>query len=245
MSDIKLYQGDCLPILKQMQDNSVDLILTDPPYEYDNHGGGNTELAQRKLVKEKHIDFMSSGFDLTILNEFLRVCITPNILMFCSNQQISKLMGYFESKGIPVTLLVWHKINPPPLCNGKYLSDCEFVVYAHGKNATFNNDCPFDFKKKVYVSSVVPAKDRLHPAQKPIDLLNQYIQLHSNPEDTILDPFMGSGSTGVACKNLNRNFIGMELNPDYFQIAKQRIADSVQIHSVPDNTVQMKAKKLF
>lgn len=226
---IDLRCGDCLEIMKDIEDNSVDMVIIDPPYENDNHGGGTTELAQRKLVKDLHIDFMSGGFDYDIVfKELLRICKIPNMMIFCSNKQVSKIMSYFEAiPKITTTLLVWHKTNPSPLCNGKYLSDCEFVVYVRGKGATFNNDTPFEFKHKVYTSPIVSNKNRLHPAQKPIELLERYILLHSKENDIVLDVFMGSGSTGVACVNTNRNFIGIELDEGYFEIANKRIKEAL------------------
>jgi DNA modification methylase len=218
------FKGDCLDIMKNIPDNSVDMILTDPPYKNENHGGGQTELAQRKLVKDLHIDFISNGFNYEeIFTQMLRICKIPNFFIFCSNKQISTIMGYFESKKLSTTLLVWNKTNPAPLCNGKYLSDCEFIVYVRGKGATFNNNTPFDYKKKCFISSIVPNKTRFHPTEKPIDLLTQYILLHSNKNSVIIDPFMGSGSTCVACKNTNRRYIGIELDKKYFDIAVERI----------------------
>ena len=246
MADIKLLQGDCLELLKDIPDKSIDLILTDPPYECENHGGGSAELAQRDLVKNLHIDFMSNGFAYdSVFSEFLRICRTPNCLIFCSNSQISTIMSWFEAKSIPTTLLVWYKENPIPLCNGKYLSDCEFIVYVHGKGATFNDSCPFEFKHKLYSSPIVPANNRFHPAQKPIELLEQYILLHSNSSATILDPFMGSGSTAIACYNTDRNFIGMELNKDYYHIAEQRLEAAKHGRTPVINKDTVNSKKLF
>ena len=224
MSNIQLINGDCIEQMKAMADKSVDLILTDPPYECENHGGGQAALAQRQLVRDKHIDFMSAGFDYDqILTEFIRLCRIPNILMFCSNKQVSTLMSWFEQRQIPVDLLVWSKVNPIPLCNGKYLSDCEFIVYAHGKGAVFNNECPYEFKRKVYSSVIVSSANRLHPAQKPVELLQRYISLHTMTGATVFDPFMGSGSTAIAAYNTERDFIGVELDKDYFSTAKQRL----------------------
>lgn len=237
MSDIELMQGDCLELMKKIPDKSIDMILTDPPYELDNHGGGSTELANRKLVKNKHIDFISKGFSYDLVfKEMLRVCKIPNIFIFCSNKQITKIMGFFEkNKNLSVTLLVWNKTNPSPLCNGKYLSDVEFVVYIRGKGATFNNDTPFEYKHKVFVSPIVPNKNRYHPTQKPVELLERYIRLHTKENDLILDLFMGSGTTGVACVHTNRNFIGMELDEYYFNIAKERIKDEKRVYFSSDS----------
>lgn len=221
-----LIKGDCFEVIKKMPDKSVDLILTDVPYLLDNHGGGNTDLAQRKLVKEKHIDFMSSGIDYNVIfPEFVRICKKPNMLIFCSNDQVPFFMKWFIDNKLKTTLLVWEKTNPSPLCNGKYLSDLEFVVYVHTNGSTFNNNCPFAYKRKLYTSPIVNNKNRLHPAQKNIKQLEQYIQLHSNNDDTIFDPYVGSGSTCIACINTNRNYIGIERDEYYYNIACQRISD--------------------
>ncbi len=225
MSNTQLYKGDCLELMKGLPDKSIDLILTDPPYELNMIGGsGKNCFSERKLVKEKHIGFISNGFNYDLIfNDFLRLCKVPNMLIFCSNAQVSKIMGWFEEKGLYTTLLVWHKTNPIPLCNKTYLSDVEFVVYIRGKGATFNNDTPFEYKSKVYTSPIVSNAKRLHPTQKSVLHLMQYIKLHSKEGDTILDPFMGSGTTGVAAVKNNRNFIGYEINEEFFKIAEQRI----------------------
>lgn len=229
MSKYKLAQGDCLELMKKIKDKSIDLIVTDPPYELDNHGGGKTDFAQRQLVKDLHIDFISDGFDYDLVfNEFLRICKTPNIIIFCSNKQITKIMSWFENKKLNTTLLVWKKTNPIPLCNGKYISDSEFIVYVRGKNAPFNNDRPTSEKYKVKIFPTVSSKQRKHPTEKPVKLLEELINLHSFEKNWIFDPFMGGGSTGIACMNTNRNFIGFELNEDYFNIAKERIESAVQ-----------------
>lgn len=225
---IELYKGDCLEILKKIKSKSIDLILTDPPYELENHGGGKTDLAQRELVKNKHIDFTSGGYDMDLVfSEFLRICKTPNILIFCSNKQISRIMNFFESKKLSTTLLIWNKTNPSPLCNGKHLSDIEFIIYVRGKNATFNNNTPFEYKRKVFTSPITPNKFRYHPTQKPIELIKQYIELHSNENDIILDPFMGSGTIAIPCMQLNRNFIGIEIDEKYFNISDKRINENI------------------
>jgi len=224
--DIELRNCDCIEIMDKMIASgfTVDCIVTDPPYKLDNHGGGKTDLAQRKLVKDLHIDFMSKSFDYeSVFSRMLKIQKKPNMLIFCSNKQISSIMSFFEQKKLSTTLLVWNKTNPSPLCNSKHVSDLEFIVYVRGKGVTFNNDTPFSFKRKLYTSQVVGKKDRFHAAQKPVELLEQYIKLHTNENDIVFDAFMGSGSTGVACVNTNRRFIGVELDSKYFEIAKERI----------------------
>lgn len=224
-----IYCGDCLELMQDIPDGSVDFVLTDPPYEYENHGGGKSELANRKLVKERHIDFISDGFDYnSVFDEFLRICKIPNILMFCSNKQVSRVMSWFENKKLSTTLLVWHKTNPIPFANGKHLSDIEFLVYVHGKGATFNNDVPLSYKSKLYTSSVVSNKARLHPTQKSVEQLCRYIKTFTKQDDVVLDCFVGSGTTCVAAIKENRRYIGIELDKGFFEIAQKRIKEELQ-----------------
>lgn len=221
----KLLKGDCLELMKDIPDKSIDLILTDPPYLQENHGGGKSNFAQRKLVKmpKQTIGFISNSFDMeNTFSEFERICKTTNIIIFCSNKQVSKIMNYWEQKKYSVTLLVWDKTNPVPLGNGKYISNLEFIIYVRGKNATYNNK-GYEYQLKTFRYPFPGGKGRYHPTQKPIDLIERLLEIHSNENDTILDCFMGSGTTGVACKELNRNFIGIEIDEKYFEIACERI----------------------
>lgn len=223
--EIKLYHGDCLDIMKKLiSDNvKVDCIITDPPYVLDLHGGGQNDLGKRKLTKDKHIEFISGGFSTECFELMLKLQSIPNLLIFCSNKQVSTIMSFFEQKNLTTTLLVWEKTNPSPLCNGKHLSDIEFIVYVRGKGATFNNDTPYEYKKKIYTSPVVSNKNRLHPTQKSVVHIQQYIKLHTKENDVVLDPFMGSGTTAIACINTDRRFIGIEIDENYYNIASQRI----------------------
>ena len=228
--DYKLYKGDCLEVMDRLIEEGAkfDLILTDPPYELDNHGKGKNDFKDRKLVKDNHIGFMSNGFDYNdVFDKMLKLQYTPNILIFCSNKQISKIMSYFESKKLSCTLLIWNKSNPIPLCNGKYVSDVEFIVYVRGKKAPFNNGVGIKYKYKVKKYPTVNAKQRFHPSEKPVALLEELINLHSFEGQKVLDCFMGSGSTGVACINTNREFTGIELDEKYFDISIQRLENLV------------------
>lgn len=138
--------------------------------------------------------------------------------MFCGTEQVSAIRATMVEKGLSTRLCIWEKTNPSPM-NGQviWLSGIECCVYGKKKNATFNEHC----KNTVFRFPTV--KGKLHPTQKPIDLMKYLIEVSSNENDIVLDPFMGSGSTGVACINTNRSFIGIELDKTYFDIAKERI----------------------
>lgn len=230
IGDFMIHHGDCFEIMQNYVEAGVkvDCIITDPPYELTNNGGGigNNDFTNRKLVKERHLNFISKGFDYEKCFElFLKLQDIPNILIFCSNNQVSKTMKWFEDRKLITTLLVWNKTNPVPLCNGKHLSDVEFVVYVRGKGETFNNEVPFDFKRKVYTSPIVSNKNRLHPTQKSVEHIERFIQLHTKVGDAVFDPFMGSGTKGVASIKLRRQFIGCEIDMNYFKSAYNRLME--------------------
>ena len=226
MNKVQLYNDDCLKVLPELiqEGVKVDMILSDIPYEFDLNGGCTGKMAKRAKKVKDSIRDISNGIDYdTTFNYFMQICNIPNFLIFCSNKQISKIMGWFEDKGLAVTLLVWHKTNAIPCCNLTYISDLEFIVYVRGKGAYWNNDLPMAMKSKVFTSPMTPSINRQHPAQKRIDQLDRYIQLHSKEDDTILDAFMGSGTTGVSAVKNKRNFIGIEIDNKYFDIAKLNI----------------------
>ena len=218
---MKLYNADCLDKLKEIQDNSIDLIVTDPPYDVDNHGGGISKLGHR--VAHKQIETISNSFDFAILDELCRVMKKINIYLFCSQKQLLPLINYFTNKHCNWNLLTWHKTNPIPCCNNKYLNDTEFLLFFREKGVPLYGT--YETKKTYYVTPLNTIDKKLykHPTCKPIGILKNLIINSSNENDTVLDPFMGSGSTGIACLNTNRNFVGIELDKTYFDIAQNRI----------------------
>lgn len=211
MSNVTLYNGDCLELMNEIPNGSVDLALTDIPYGKVNRKSNGL----RNLDKGK-ADIVT--FDLKELTETLCDKTKGSIYMFCGTEQVSTIRAKMVEKGLSTRLCIWEKTNPSPM-NGQviWLSGIECCVYGKKKNATFNEHC----KNTVFRFPTV--KGKLHPTQKPIDLMKYLIEVSSNENDTVLDPFMGSGSTGVACVNTNRNFIGIELDKNYFDIAKCRI----------------------
>ncbi len=224
MSDVKLYKGDCLELMKNIVDKSVDLICTDIPYELAPHGGTNCAFAERVIRMRDSVEFIANGIDYDkVFSEFIRVCKIPNMIIFCSNLQIGKIISFFSAKELKTDLLVWEKSNPAPLCNGKYISDLEYIIYVHDKGSPFNNAVPIEWKRKCKVYPIMVDKDKLHPTQKPQRLMTELVMTHSFENQVVLDPFMGSGTTGAACVLNKRNFIGIEKEDEYFNIAKDRL----------------------
>lgn len=228
MSKIKLINGDCLSEMITCKKGGIDFICTDPPYEISNSGGGMMDRNNRNFIKE--VDSMGmakSNFDVT---GFLNKCIPMfkdkqsfNGVFFLSLKQLHSYIGFAIENGFQYGLTYWHKSDPAPLCNSKYLNDVEIAIYIKGKNARIKGS--YASKSLVYNSGTNRADKKLfdHPTIKPVPLIEKYLTNHSDEESIVFDPFMGSGTTGIACKNLNRNFIGIELDEKYFNIAKERI----------------------
>ena len=220
MVDLRL--GDCLELMKDIPDGSVDLVLTDPPYIIETVGAGIYKQSDKQYVKE--IDGIKDGFDEKVLDEICRVMKKINVYFFCSQKQIIPLIDYFVKKNnCNWNILSWHKSNPVPACGNKYLTDTEFVLFFREKGVKIYGEYETKFTYYVTPLNQKDKKQYEHPTIKPIKILQNLIVNSTLENGVVLDCFMGSGSTGVACVNTNRRFIGIELDDKYFEIAKQRI----------------------
>ena len=230
---VNLIYGDCIEELKKIPNGSIDLIVTDPPYEFrkeDNGGGGM--LNTRKYDKEIHtklgsVNKLDCGITLNFLESTKRLFKKGyNAVYFCNQHQLNMYISFAEKNKYRFNILVWHKTNPIPLCNNKYLDDLEFQIQIKSKDYKILGD--YSTKSKCYTSQI-NKKDKLlynHPTIKPLELVEKLIINHSIENNTVLDCFMGSGTTGVACKELNRSFIGIEIDKEYYEIAKRRIEEA-------------------
>ena len=225
---IDLRQGDCLEIMKDIPDKSIDLIVIDPPYELETQRGGgffrNSNEKRRKYQDE--IENMMTGISEQLLDILCNKMKKVNIYIFCSRTQMLTLLNYANKNNFSWNLLTWHKTNPIPTCNNKYLNDTEYIVFMREKGVQVFGS--YHTKKSYFITSVNKKEKQLygHPTIKPLDIIENLIINSSQENDTILDCFMGSGTTGVACKELHRNFIGIELDKKYFEIAKKRIEET-------------------
>ena len=212
---IKLLQGDCMELMNNIPNESIDLVLTDIPYNVVNR----EDNGLRKLDKE-NADILT--FDLINFLEQLYDKAKSTIIIFCGKEQVSIIHSFFNDKQKKgkgtVRQLIWEKSNPSPM-NGQhiYLSGVENAIWFKKRGGTFNAHC----KNTVFKYPI--GRSRLHPTEKNHLLLQELILDNSNENDLILDPCMGSGSTGVVALQNNRNFLGIELNQNYFEIAKNRL----------------------
>ena len=217
---IVIYHGDNRDILPML--DKVDLVLTDPPYDISGSPPGKSHygMSLRKFESDSFVD-LTNGFNVEILSDVKMELF--NCFCFCSNKQISGLMQYGENNKYITTLLVWHKNNAAPFANGVWRNDIEYCVHMRAKGSTFQGDAIQ--KQKVFTHPIVVNKS--HPTVKPIKLINKYLLIGSNIGETILDPFMGSGTTLVAAKNLGRKAIGIEMEEKYCEIAVNRLRQGV------------------
>ena len=221
----KIYNMDCIQGMRQMPDKSVDLVVTDPPYLIETSGAGIYKQDDKQYVKE--LNEMKDGFSREVLDELCRIMKKLNIYFFCSQKQIIPLLDYFvKEKKCNWNLLTWHKSNPVPACGNKYLTDTEFILFFREKGVKIYGEYKSKFTYYVTPLNQKDKKTYGHPTIKPLDMVSNFIINSSKEGDIVFDPFMGSGTTAVAAMKCNRNFLGYELNPDYYEICNKRIKEA-------------------
>ena len=235
---IRLYNNDCVEVLKSLESESIDLILTDPPYNL----GLFMENRATNLKKMRENFFGAAGWDNmeyiewinsmdSFFKESSRICKKgASIIIFMSIIKVESIIKLAEKYGFYYkTTGIWHKKNPMPRnMNLHFVNSTEAWIYFiyKRKTGTFNNDSKLyhDFIETSLVTKNEKTYGK-HPTQKPLELINHFVKLLSNKGDMVLDPFMGSGTTGIVCKELNRSFIGIELELEYYKLAKRRIGE--------------------
>jgi len=224
-TNIKLFQGDCLELMKRIPDDSINLVLTDPPYNISR----KTNFHTLKSHKGTSMDYgeWDKDFDLiTYITKLPRILKAGgNVVIFNAWKNLGDISKAMESCGIvPKRCLVLSKSNPAPFNRDRlFVNDVEFAIWGvYKKGWVFNRE---EKLEKCIFPTTVQSK-KFHPTMKDIKVITKLIKILSNENDVVLDLFMGSGTTGVACKQLNRKFIGFELDEGYFKIAKKRIEES-------------------
>lgn len=235
-SNIQLYQGDCLELMKNIPDKSVDLVLTDPPY-------GTTACKWDSVIPLE-----------PMWKELKRITKPNSVIVLFGQEPFSSVLRLSNIKEYKYDW-IWDKVKPGAFATAKYAplkqhelisvfyeksgsynpqmvnrdkvkkskiyssSDSALVKYNDGVERAYNQLYP----KTIIVESNAAQKGKVHPTQKPVALMEYLIKTYSNEGDTVLDFALGSGTTGVAAKNLNRDFIGIEMDEGYFKVAQERI----------------------
>lgn len=204
----KIIQGDCLDFMKLMPDKCVDLVLTDPPYgigDFQKTGDANNYKLRKELEYDDDLSWNQDVPNEDVFKEIYRV--SKNQIIFGANY-----LNCFNSLG---GAIVWDKNNE----SSQRYSNCEIASCSLQKKVsifryTWNGMIQQDMKNK---------EVRHHPTQKPVELFKWILLNYSQENDIILDCYLGSGTTAVACQNLKRNFIGIEISPKYCETARQRL----------------------
>lgn len=226
-----LICGDSRDYLPRIPDNSIDLILTDPPYNLAQHSTGNIPLPGRSAMNNDVADWDKVPFQPAEWADHLVRILKPtgNLFIFTSYNQIGKWYDCLDHRFDASNFMIWHKTNPAPkIFKAGFLNSCEMIFTCWNKKHTWN----FLSQKEMhnfFESSICMRPERLqnpkHPTQKPVALMRKIITIASGSDDIVLDPFMGVGSAGVAALKEGRRYIGIELDPAYAAAARQRMED--------------------
>lgn len=208
-------------VLSFVSNNHIDCVMTDPPYDME-MGGQGCFAESTKNIK-KRIDNIIH-FDVTKLS-FLPKINTNGFYIFTSKNGIKDYLNIFNEFNYDI--LVWNKTNPTPFTHGSFLPCVEYMLYFSKKGRIWNNSLkPTSVYSKVYTSSkevaTKEAGGKVHPTVKPQQLLQDKLRISSNKNGIVLDIFGGSGSTLIACEQLNRNCFMMELDPRYCDVIIKR-----------------------
>lgn len=213
---------DCMAGMAAMDSGSVDLVIADPPY-FQGEGGGGGSFGVRNKNHRTEIDKMMCGISDECLEQMARVCRRVNMYIFCSVLQIPQYLTFAQRHGYKFDILAWHKTNAVPACGGKYMPDTEYIVFVKESGVPLYGTAATKCKYYVTPTNVKDKRRWGHPTIKPLQIVQNLITNSTQEGGVVLDPFMGSGTTAVACIRTRRNYIGFELNPEYFEVCQNRI----------------------
>lgn len=226
MSEIKLYNQNCLDVLPKFDNESIDLIVTDPPYRTTSYGcagsaGGmmiSSLTMQGKIFEHNNIDCTDYA------GEFYRLLKDgSHCYIMCNHVNLIEMLNVFTGVGFHfIKSLIWDKGNK--IMGRFYMSQFEYILFFRkGKGVAINNCGTSDILSIPNIKGKDDDGQNLHDTEKPIELMRILIENSSSENQIVLDPFMGTGSTGIACKQSGRSFIGIEIDRQYFDIATIRI----------------------
>ena len=241
----KLFLLDCNVLIEVMKEEGVkpDLIICDPPYDITSSNSKKIDVISSndnrgKIYQEEYSktyadlqnDNLLSSYDMSLFSKL--VCDLQgkdiNIYFFCNKKQIPMYFELYVSKlKCKFNILFWNKPNALPTYYNKYLNDCEYLLHFYKGRARITPEC-YDDAKTYFVSpiNIADKKKWGHPTIKPVELVEKIIRNSTKEGDLVLDPFMGSGTTGVACVHTKRKFIGCEILEKYYNVAQKRIGEA-------------------
>lgn len=237
----KIYNEDCLEGMKRIPDKSVDLIVTDPPYEHVKGGMKSKKYNVGTWKAESYMNEKMSDFKKEDIFNFLNISIKKmkkvNMYIFCSKLQLAHYFDYInQNKKLKYDLLVWDKSsvdNKYSMKSSKFFTqDIEYIIRIYESGVSLNkiwNEEGTKSDSKYYMKRQKFQQPKgKHNTMKPIKLIERFIKLSSNENDVVLDMFMGSGTTAIACINTNRNYIGFEMDKEFYNISQERIKEHMK-----------------
>lgn len=226
IGDCTLYLGDTMQILPTLE--KADLLLSDPPYKLTS--GGNGDYADWQVAHDYNNDGSIVVCDIDwpdFMPLFFAALKDPgHAYVMCNNRHVQGMLNASTTAGFRFhNLLVWDKGSATP--NRWYMKNCEFVGFFFKGKAFYVTDCG---AKQLIKCAQENYGD--HPTTKPVALMEHYISQSTKPGQVVLDPFMGSGSTGAAAVKTGRKFVGIEIDPKYFDLACRRVAEAQNMRQV-------------
>lgn len=227
-----LLHGDCMDLMKRIPDQSIGLILCDPPYNLAKYSTGNMKFDWRSDINNDVAKWDLAELNpADLLSDFKRILApTGNIFIFTSYNMIGRWHEVFDPEFDTFQFMVWHKNNPVPnIRKSSFLNSCELIVCMWNKGHTWNftkQNQMHNFIESPICMGSERIKSPKHPTQKPLSVLKHIINIASKEEDLVLDLFMGVASTGVAARQLRRRFLGIEIDEAYFTASELRMKEN-------------------
>ena len=222
----KIHCGDCVEVMKSFPEHSIDAVITDVPYNLGEHTSGLIKFKNRENMNKANVDEWNKGFEpLAFLPEIKRVLkSTGNIFIYCSHRQFGSYLDWLQENFDKTFFGVWHKTNPvPQVRKVAFLSSCELWVSAWNNHHKWNFGKQNDMHNFIECGICQGRERKAHTGQKPLKAMHKLIEVSTDENDIILDPFVGTGTTCVAAKELGRKWIGIEISLEYCQIASARL----------------------
>ena len=228
---IEIKQGDCLQLMKEIDNESIDLIVTDPPYKTTSRGnaGNSGGMLQKKINMNGKVFKYNDIKPYQYIPEFYRILKNGSHCYIMTNHvNLQSILNCATDCGFKfIKSLIWDKGNK--IMGQYYMSQFEYILFFRkGKGVKINNCGTSDIIRIPNKKQKGKDGKNLHDTEKPVELMKILIENSSKENNIVLDPFVGIGSTGIACINTKRNFIGFELDENYFNIAKERLESAKQ-----------------
>lgn len=219
----QVRERDAVELMNNLPPHSIDLVVTDPPYEFiskDPIGGGF-------MRNRRHLEKIKSTFGmlfdpLPMLEGIQRVCKKFNAYIFTNKTLLVDYLSFAKENKLSYDILLWAKRNPLPLFNLHYLFDKEYIIFLRERGAFFDSTLAYENYRTIY-DGTIAINEYDHPTQKPFPLISKMIRISSKPDQIVLDPYLGTGTTAVAAEDLGRNWIGVDNDPKSCEIARKRL----------------------